>query len=93
MWDLPGPGFEPMSLALAGRFLTTEPPGESQEIIFESGSDDRMRIMPQECYFGSKLQGRLESSQGRLEGRLLLSKKWEDYKKMRSRERAGETGE
>ena len=27
MWDLPGPGIEPMSPALAGRFLTTVPPG------------------------------------------------------------------
>ena len=26
MWDLPGPGTEPVSPALAGRFLTTEPP-------------------------------------------------------------------
>ena len=29
MWDLPGPGLEPVSLALAGGFLTTEPPGKS----------------------------------------------------------------
>ena len=29
MWDLPGPGIEPMSPALAGRFLTTAPPGKS----------------------------------------------------------------
>ena len=29
MWDLPGPGLEPMSPALAGRFLTTAPPGKS----------------------------------------------------------------
>ena len=29
MWDLPRPGLEPMSPALAGRFLTTVPPGES----------------------------------------------------------------
>ena len=28
MWDLPGPGFEPVSPALAGRFFTTEPPGK-----------------------------------------------------------------
>ena len=28
--DLPGSGIEPMSSALAGRFLTTEPPGEPQ---------------------------------------------------------------
>ena len=25
-WDLPGPGIRPVSLALAGRFFTTEPP-------------------------------------------------------------------
>ena len=28
MWDLPGPGLEPMSPALAGRFSTTAPPGK-----------------------------------------------------------------
>ena len=29
MWDLPGPGIEPVSPALQGRFLTTGPPGRS----------------------------------------------------------------
>ena len=29
MWDLPGPGLEPVSPALAGRFPTTVPPGKS----------------------------------------------------------------
>ena len=29
MWDLPGPGTEPVSPELAGRFLSTVPPGES----------------------------------------------------------------
>ena len=29
MWDLPGPGLKPMSPALTGGFLTTEPPGKS----------------------------------------------------------------
>ena len=28
MWDLPGPGLEPMSPALARGFLTTAPPGK-----------------------------------------------------------------
>ena len=28
MWDLPGPGIEPMSLALEGGFFTTEAPGK-----------------------------------------------------------------
>ena len=31
MWDLPGPGIEPMSPALAGGFLTIAPPGKSPE--------------------------------------------------------------
>ena len=30
MWDLPGPGIELMSPALAGRLLTTEPPGKPE---------------------------------------------------------------
>ena len=29
MWDLPGPGIEPVTPALAGGFLTTAPPGKS----------------------------------------------------------------
>ena len=28
MWDLPRPGLEPLSPALAGRFSTTAPPGK-----------------------------------------------------------------
>ena len=31
MWDLPRPGLEPVSPALAGRFLTTAPPGKPLE--------------------------------------------------------------
>ena len=34
MWDLPGPGIEPVSPALAGGFLTTVPPGKSLELDF-----------------------------------------------------------
>ena len=30
-WDLPGPGLEPVSPVLAGRFLTTAPPGKPLE--------------------------------------------------------------
>ena len=35
MWDLPGPGLEPVSPALKGRFLTTAPPGKSRRKTFE----------------------------------------------------------
>ena len=31
MWDLLGPGLEPMSLALVGGFLTTAPPGKPRK--------------------------------------------------------------
>ena len=34
MWNLPGPGIEPMSLALAGGFLSIVPPGKSPEKLF-----------------------------------------------------------
>ena len=30
-WDLPRPGLEPVSPALAGRFSTTAPPGKPQD--------------------------------------------------------------
>ena len=37
MWDLPRPGIEPMSPALAGRFFTIEPPREGpKHLIFFS---------------------------------------------------------
>ena len=33
MWDLPRPGLEPMSPALAGGFSTTAPPGKSPHVF------------------------------------------------------------
>ena len=35
MWDLPGSGLEPVSPALAGRFLTTAPPGKCLDSFFD----------------------------------------------------------
>ena len=34
MWDLPRPGLEPVSPALAGRFSTAAPPGKPQMALF-----------------------------------------------------------
>ena len=34
MWDLPRPGLEPVSPALAGRFSTTAPPGKPQSCLW-----------------------------------------------------------
>ena len=36
MWDLPRPGLEPVSPALAGRFSTTEPRGKPQVCFSET---------------------------------------------------------
>ena len=36
MWDLPRPGLEPVSPALAGRFSTTAPPGKPLQYFFKS---------------------------------------------------------
>ena len=36
MWDLPGPGIEPVSPALAGRFLSTAPPGKPRKTDFRT---------------------------------------------------------
>ena len=39
MWDLPRPGLEPVSPALAGRFSTTAPPGKPPNLfLIDSGS-------------------------------------------------------
>ena len=35
-WDLPGPGLEPGSPALAGGLSTTVPPGKSMIVVFKS---------------------------------------------------------
>ena len=34
MWNLPGPGIEPVSTTLAGGFLFTVPPGNSSQAYF-----------------------------------------------------------
>ena len=36
MWDLPRPGLEPVSPALAGIFSTTAPPGKPGSFVFET---------------------------------------------------------
>ena len=36
MWDLPRPGLEPVSPALAGRFSTTAPPGKPLKFLILS---------------------------------------------------------
>ena len=44
MWDLPGPGLESVSPALAGRFLTTAPPEKSQRSCFYTLGSDTLLV-------------------------------------------------
>ena len=47
MWDLPGPGLESVSLALAGGFLTTAPPEKSLKVcLIASGDPNQGNIFP-----------------------------------------------
>ena len=48
MWDLHGPGIEPVSPALASGFLTTAPPGKSPHFFFIPGSG-----LKNLCLFGT----------------------------------------
>ena len=46
MWDLPGPGLEPVFPALAGRFLTTAPPGKSKQFYILFQTDSVSSLLP-----------------------------------------------
>ena len=68
--DLRDPGIEPGSPALAGGFLTAEPPGESPQIMqnrtgilsFLSLSPDEKRPKLPKCEFVERSGGQLASS-------------------------------
>ena len=52
MWDLPGPGLEPVFPALAGGFPTTAPPGKSLDIcIFKKAARRFQCAAGSENYF------------------------------------------
>ena len=48
LWDLPRPGVEPVSPALAGGFLSSAPPGKSDSLMFIpfSGASMEKAILP-----------------------------------------------
>ena len=54
MWDLPRPGPEPVSPALAGRLSTTAPPGKPHFCISNKQSGDADAAGPQTFSFSSK---------------------------------------
>ena len=57
MWDLSGPGIEPMSPALAGGFLTTVPPGKSRTIYLWLSPPANPEVESLETYYGFSSTG------------------------------------
>ena len=47
MWDLPRPGLEPVSPALAGRFSTTAPPGKPCALFFKNSLSHTYPVTPE----------------------------------------------
>ena len=54
MWDLPRPGLEPVSPALAGRFSTTAPPGKPNDAVFKRAREHLLWLSPRAQHRGSK---------------------------------------
>ena len=44
--NLPDPGIEPMSLALGGRFFSTEPPGKPKEVTQMASKHMKRHLTP-----------------------------------------------
>ena len=51
MWDLPRPGLEPVSPALASRFSTTAPPGKPTHSFLRDRSPMDHSDMDKQCWF------------------------------------------
>ena len=69
MWDLPGPGLELMSPALAGGFLTTVPPGKSP-ILFLFMAEEYPTVYMYHIFFiHSSVDGHLTENPSKLSGR------------------------
>ena len=63
MWDLPGPGPEPVSPALAGGLLTTAPPGKSLPLCFRLSLFDP--LWSSRARDSIKIKGRAEVTENR----------------------------
>ena len=67
MWDLPRPGLEPVSPALAGRFSTTAPPGKPHRVLLmcvSCGLSRRVSTSPPPVPTVGALLGSLAESPG-----------------------------
>ena len=62
MWDLPRPGLEPVSPALAGRFLNTAPPGKPPDIIILNVYEPNKRVSKYVRQKILRLQGEIDES-------------------------------
>ena len=66
MWDLPRPGLEPLSPALAGRFSTTAPPGKPNSCLLKLPGELKQQF--------KRLPGMAGTSKGGQSGKHFLVK-------------------
>ena len=62
MWDLPGSGIEPMSLALAGGFFTTEPTANTEPLLSKLASMCAKWACLPASHFPSRKPGRINGT-------------------------------
>ena len=68
MWDLPRPGLEPMSPALAGRFSTTAPPGKPQIKDLKKQNEVQQEVLDD---VQKKLMNLLSNTEGKVDKSLM----------------------
>ena len=76
MWDLPRPGIEPVSPALAGGFLTTVPPGKPQALLIvpeKQGTLQRLMEFCQKDEDRNSLKGPLLSNVGTISASKIIT--------------------
>ena len=63
MWDLPRPGLEPVSPALAGVFLTTAPPGKPPRVNIKSKASGVLDLSSLFHVIAAQVLGTLEKNE------------------------------
>ena len=58
MWDLPGPGLEPVSPASAGRLSTTAPQGKPEFVILDDSLSSHFFECSCACLFSLRIRDR-----------------------------------
>ena len=81
MWDLPRPGLEPVSPALAGRFSTTAPPGKPCLGVFVMAPNTVFNFLMNTCFQVEEIR-KPQSWQERMLHLLLNGRCWDSAERV-----------